>query len=223
MNWVQFDASRNSSGDTKILRESLSTGHVVSVRISAPRLRRWRRHGLLGRRMVLVLVHYGRWIRRNAWLRWKWRRMHTVCAWWTLHGHLGVVMRSVRAHHGGRVRIAHHVRRAVHRRISLWGRRPGVWTEGSAVHCRECGGGRRRPYLNALASKNVVEVLLRERGHLSLDKGLALGKLVLESLCVAPGGKCLAVPVLLVALCAGCCARCASWVLGIALYGDRKQ
>jgi hypothetical protein len=50
-----------------------------------------------------------------------------------------------------------------------------------------------------------------------LEQGLALGDLLLDALCVAAGGECLAMPVLLMAGGAGGGASGASWMLRVAL------
>lgn len=67
--------------------------------------------------------------------------------------------------------------------------------------------------LDSFVEENVVEIVEGKARDVSAEKRLALKKLALDFLDMAPGSECLPVSVLLVALDARRRARCAAGVL----------
>lgn len=118
---------------------------------------------------------------------------------------------------------------AVHRSVGglLLGLIGGRWPVRAewpdAVHGEGGRLGQWEPRnIDALPGTDIIEGIEVEVGVVTLEKGLALGELELETLCVTAGGEGPAVSVLLVAGGACCCACGAARMFRVALQ-DKKQ
>ena len=72
--------------------------------------------------------------------------------------------------------------------------------------------------LDAFADENVFQIFHFKARDAAFEKGIALGELVFEMLCMTTKGERLTMPILLMASSSGGCTSGASWMLGIALF-----
>lgn len=121
-------------------------------------------------------------------------------------------------------------RRIIHSRLRrrhglLTNRRPGPRKSRRLLELerRRQRRGRHHRHLDALSSTDLIELVEVKARNMALEKGLALGDLVLDALSVAAGGECLAVAVFLVAWGARCGACSTAGMFRVALGQKLSQ